>query len=67
MRGSLDGEALHLVGVLLEVEELEIVVGGQCLERGGRGEIVGRVVACEFVPAVKDEADEAARRHVRIM
>src|SRR5262245_30733543 len=58
------GKIDHLVGIGLEVEQLEVVVADELLECRGRVEIVRRVVARELVAAVEAEADEAARRRV---
>src|ERR1051326_7553182 len=41
-RRRLDREAVHFVGIAVEVEELEVVMGGERLEGRGRGEIVDR-------------------------
>ena len=61
---GVDGEIDHLIRIAFEVEQLQVVVAHQILERRGRVEIVGRVVAGELVATVKAEADEAARRHL---
>ena len=65
-RARIDGQVVRLVRVGLQVEQLEVVAGGQFLERLGTVVLDGGEVPAELVPAVEDAADRTPLGEVEL-